>query len=109
MMATSQKGATMAQKDQRVDAYIQQQANFAKPILQHLRKLVHTACPDVQETMKWSHPHFDHKGMMCSMAAFKGHCAFGFWKGALIAPTKPEAMGQFGRITILKVLPADKA
>ncbi|HJX84219.1 MAG TPA: YdeI/OmpD-associated family protein [Candidatus Angelobacter sp.] len=97
----------MARKDPRIDAYIGNAANFAKPILKHLRALVHTGSPDVEETMKWSHPHFDYKGMMCGMAAFKQHCAFGFWKGALIAPTKPEAMGQFGRITRLSDLPKD--
>jgi uncharacterized protein YdeI (YjbR/CyaY-like superfamily) len=98
----------MPQTDARVDAYIEKSADFAKPILKHLRRLVHAACPDVQETMKWSHPHFDHKGVMCGMSAFKAHCAFGFWKGALIAPTTPDAMGQFGRITGLADLPADK-
>jgi hypothetical protein len=74
----------MSKKDPRVDAYIARSADFAKPILVHLRKLVHTACPDVQETMKWSFPHFDYKGMMCSMASFKSHCAFGFWKASLV-------------------------
>lgn len=97
----------MAWKDPRVDAYIGKAADFAKPILKHLRALVHAGCPDVEETMKWSHPHFDYKGIMCGMATFKQHCAFGFWKGALIAPTKPEAMGQFGRITRLDDLPKD--
>lgn len=97
----------MAGKDPRVDAYIGKAADFAKPILKHLRALVHSACPDVEETMKWSFPHFDYNGIMCSMAAFKQHCAFGFWKGALIASTKPEAMGQFGRITSVKDLPKD--
>ena len=70
----------MATKDPRIDAYIAKAANFAKPILKHLRKVVHTGCPEVEETMKWSMPHFDYKGMMCGMAAFKEHCAFGFWK-----------------------------
>src|ERR1700682_4792862 len=97
----------MAKKDPRIDAYIGNAADFAKPILKHLRALVHAGCPDVEETMKWSHPHFDYKGIMCGMATFKQHCAFGFWKGALIAPTKPEAMGQFGRITSLDDLPKD--
>jgi hypothetical protein len=66
--------------DPRVDAYIERSADFAKRILKHLRKLVHQAAPNIQETMKWSFPHFDQKGTVCSMAAFKEHCAFGFWK-----------------------------
>ena len=56
--------------DPRVDAYIDKSADFAKPILIHIRKLVHKACPDIQETMKWSFPHFDFKGTVCSMAGF---------------------------------------
>jgi uncharacterized protein YdeI (YjbR/CyaY-like superfamily) len=108
MMANSEGKTFMAKKDPRIDAYIGKAAGFAKPILKHLRALVHAGCPDVEETMKWSFPHFDYNGIMCSMVAFKQHCAFGFWKGALIASTKPEAMGQFGRITSLNDLPKDR-
>jgi hypothetical protein len=74
----------MGKRDPRVDAYIDKSAPFAKPILKHLRKIVHAGCPDVEETIKWQFPHFDYKGIMCGMAAFKNHCAFGFWKGSLI-------------------------
>ncbi len=105
----------MATKDKRVDAYIAKSADFAKPILTHLRELVHKACPEVEETMKWSFPHFDYKGMMCSMASFKQHCAFGFWKASLmkdktlVKNAKSEtAMGHLGKITSLKDLPSDK-
>ena len=103
----------MRSTDPRVDAYIDKSQDFAKPILNHLRKLVHQACPNVDETMKWSFPHFDYKGqMMCSMAAFKAHCAFNFWKQQLLEssafPAEKTAMGSFGRITSLKDLPDDK-
>ena len=100
----------MGKKDPRVDAYIAKSADFAKPILTHLRKLVHQACPDVVETMKWSAPHFDYKGMMCGIAAFKEHCAFGFWKAILVLGDgfERDSAGHFGRITSLDDLPADK-
>jgi uncharacterized protein YdeI (YjbR/CyaY-like superfamily) len=100
----------MGKKDPRVDAYIARSAPFAQPILRHLRKVVHTGCPDVEETIKWQFPHFDYKGMMCSMAAFKTHCAFGFWKAALILGSNrtKEAMGHFGRICSVADLPAEK-
>src|SRR5438132_2562056 len=90
-----------------VDAYIDKSQDFAKPILRHIRQLVHEACPDVVETKKWSFPHFDYKGMMCSMAAFKEHCAFGFWKAPLVLgdAAKREAMGHFGCLTTVKDLP----
>ena len=98
--------------DPRVDAYIEKSADFAKPILRHIRKLVHKACPDIRETMKWSFPHFDHKGTVCSMASFKQHCALGFWKQSLMEqdafPAEKTAMGSFGRITSVKDLPPDK-
>jgi uncharacterized protein YdeI (YjbR/CyaY-like superfamily) len=101
----------MAKKDPRVDAYIAKAADFAKPILTEIRAIVHDVCPNVEETMKWSFPHFDYKGMMCSMAAFKEHCAFGFWKASLILDgngRSDEAMGQFGRIAALSDLPSKK-
>jgi hypothetical protein len=103
----------MGSTDPRVEAYIQNAEPFARPILTHLRKVVQTACPDVTETMKWSFPHFDYRGMLCSMAAFKAHCTFGFWKASLLEgaemPRKDrEAMGQFGRITSIKDLPDPK-
>jgi uncharacterized protein YdeI (YjbR/CyaY-like superfamily) len=101
----------MAARDPRVDAYIDRSAEFARPILAHLREVVHAACPDVEETMKWNFPHFQYKGLLCSMAAFKEHCAFGFWKGALVLGDGGQAdaaMGQFGRITELADLPSKK-
>ncbi|MDB6147427.1 MAG: hypothetical protein JWO45_1091 [Spartobacteria bacterium] len=101
----------MGKKDPRVDAYIKESAAFAKPILKHLRKIVHVACPEVEETIKWQFPHFDYKGPMCGMAAFKAHCAFGFWKGELILGTKKDqesGMGQFGRISSLSDLPDEQ-
>jgi uncharacterized protein YdeI (YjbR/CyaY-like superfamily) len=102
----------MATKDPRIDAYIARSAPFAKPILKHLRKVVHAGCPQVTETIKWSMPHFDYKGMMCGMAAFKAHCAFGFWKGDLVLGRDKEeekpGMGTFGCIKSLADLPSEK-
>jgi hypothetical protein len=80
----------MAKKDPRVDAYIKKAQPFSRPILKHLRGLVHRGCPDVEETIKWNMPFFDRKGIVCFMAAFKGHCAFGFWKGELLFGKKPK-------------------
>ena len=101
----------MAKKDPRIDAYIAKAAPFAQPILRHVRKLVHAACPEVQETMKWRIPHFDYHGIMLGMAAFKEHCSIGFWKGELILGKRAGSdggMGHFGKITSLKDLPSDK-
>lgn len=112
-------------RDPRVDAYIEKSADFAKPILAHLREVVAEGCPDAVETLKWSAPSWEYKGLLCGMAAFKQHCTFGFWKHSLVvgedryasAETRAskggskadEAMGQFGRITKVADLPARKA
>jgi uncharacterized protein YdeI (YjbR/CyaY-like superfamily) len=105
----------MAQIDKRIDNYINKSASFAQPILLHLRSLVHKACPEVEETIKWGMPFFDYKGEgLCNMASFKQHCAFGFWKASLMKDTSlienakgETAMGHLGRITKLKDLPSD--
>jgi uncharacterized protein YdeI (YjbR/CyaY-like superfamily) len=103
--------------DFRTDDYIAKAQPFAQPILQHLRELVHKACAEVTETIKWGAPFFDYKGTMCMMAAFKNHAAFGFWKGKLLSDPKgvlnigegdKAAMGHFRTLKTLEDLPADK-
>ena len=100
----------MPDADPRVDAYIRASRPFAQPILRHLRALVHQACPDVSETIKWNFPHFVRGGVICSMAAFKEHCAFTLWNASEILgdAARDGAMGQFGRITGLSDLPDDE-
>jgi len=98
-------------KNPAVDAYIAKSADFAKPILKHLREVVHAAVPDVQEEMKWSTPTFTYKGILCGMAAFKEHCVLGFWKGSLLKDAKGNTLerdsNELGRITSLADLPSD--
>lgn len=105
----------MGKTDKRIDTYISKAEPFAQPILSYLRSLVHQACPEVEETIKWGFPHFNYKGMMCSMASFKKHCVFGFWKAALMSDrtliknAQSEAsMGHLGKITTLKDIPTDR-
>ena len=95
----------MSKKDPRIDAYIAKAADFAKPILIRIRKLVHAACPDVTETVKWNSPFFEHKGILICTPAFKKHCALIFWKGKLFLGKERE---KFRRITSLADLPSDK-
>lgn len=103
------------ENDQRVDAYIANAAPFAQPVLTHLRELVHTACPEVVETIKWGFPHFEYHGILVSMAAFKQHCAFTFWKGDLLRDphgvldkARTQSMGQMGKLMSLADLPSDE-
>lgn len=96
-----------------VDAYIARQQPFARPILTHLRAVVHAACPEVTEGIKWGMPCFEHHGLLANMAAFKAHAAFGFWKDKLLRDRQAglpapavAAMGSFGRLTSVRDLPA---
>jgi uncharacterized protein YdeI (YjbR/CyaY-like superfamily) len=102
----------MMKQDPRIDAYIDRQAEFAKPILKSLREAVHAACPDCEETLKWSSPSFMYKGqILAGMAAFKQHASFGFWRGSLVLDKDDKqmsGMGQFGRLTSLDDLPLRK-
>jgi len=100
----------MPKRDPRVDEYIANAPQFARPILAHVRAVVHRNCPDVEETLKWRMPTFLHHGMLCGMAAFKQHCTFGFWKHGLVVGDKSQndAMGQFGRMQSMADLPSDK-
>lgn len=99
----------MGKRDPRVDAYIAKSADFAKPILNYVRGVVHESCPPAEETIKWGFPHFMYEGILCAMAAFKGHCALILWKGSLIVGNGDrDAMGHLGRITKLSDLPAKK-
>ncbi|MEK6783265.1 MAG: YdeI/OmpD-associated family protein [Bacteroidota bacterium] len=105
----------MGNRNPKFDAYISRAPQFAQPILSHLREVVHQGCPEVKETIKWGFPHFEYKGILCSMAAFKQYCAFGFWKGSIMSDPKKvmtqvgrTSMGHFDRITSLSDLPLDK-
>ncbi len=100
--------------DPRVDEKIANAPAFARPILTHLRRLVHEGCPDTEETVKWGMPFFLHRGKsMCHMAAFKAHCVFGFWHPELekalaregFGEKSGEAAGLLGRITRKEDLP----
>ena len=98
----------MPRPDPRIDAYIAKAADFAKPILMHIRKTVHNACPGVEEDIKWGAPFFLIDGKnFANMAAFKQHAAFGFWKDVDL-PKADEAMGHFGRLTSVEDLPDDE-
>jgi len=103
------------QLNSKVDAYIEKAQPFARPILEHLRGLVHKGCPEVEETIKWSRPFFEYRGtILGNVAAFKEHCSFGFW-GEEIGAVLREAgvvqdggMGSLGRIASIKDLPSEK-
>ncbi|MGC4232388.1 MAG: YdeI/OmpD-associated family protein [Niabella sp.] len=103
----------------KVDDYISKAADFAQPILEHFRATVHNAAPGITESIKWGVPSFEYKNkIMCSLAAFKNHCAINFWSGSQITSLKPylapsaegaSDFGRIGNIKSLKDLPKDLA
>ncbi|TFF40810.1 DUF1801 domain-containing protein [Mucilaginibacter psychrotolerans] len=104
----------MEKYDSRVDAYIEKSADFAKPILKHLRELVHRASPEITETMKWSAPFFEYNGVLCFMMAFKQHAGFGFWKAdqlpdphQILHTEGGEAAGNIGKLFTVADIPED--
>ena len=101
----------MGTKDARIDGYIAAAQPFARPILTFIRKAVHAGCPGIEETLKWRHPAFMYKGILCGTAAFKEHVTFGFWKASAmngVGGKAADAAGQFGRITAVRDLPDRK-
>jgi uncharacterized protein YdeI (YjbR/CyaY-like superfamily) len=110
--AADKAGPDFGVGDPRIDTYIAKAPSFAQPILMRLRALVHQACPQVVETIKWSRPFFLYRGViLCNMSAFKEHCSFGFWNSGMTPLLKKggilsgDAMGSLGRITKLQDLP----
>jgi uncharacterized protein YdeI (YjbR/CyaY-like superfamily) len=100
----------------KVDAYAEKTEDFAKPVLAHLRALIHATCPEVIEGVKWGIPHFDYKGdTMCIFAAYKNHCSFTFYKDALMRDARlnanahvPAAKRFMGKLTGVADLPSDR-
>ena len=84
----------MPDESKQVDAYIAKQADFARPILEKLRKAVHKGCPNVEEVIKWGVPYFMYNGMLGGMAAFKKHVSFGFWRSKEL--DDPEGLFETG-------------
>lgn len=100
--------STAMTADPRIDAYIERQADFARPILDHIRAVVHAACSDAVEDVKWGMPTFLYRGkLMAGMAAFKRHAVMSLWHGGQLRgpDASAEAMGEFGRLTSIADLP----
>lgn len=100
-------------KNPAVDAYIAKSADFAQPILTRLRALMHKACPQIEETIKWGVPHFQYQGIVANMAAFRQHASFGFWKRKLMDdpagffPAAGDSSMGGRKIRAMSDLPAD--
>ena len=96
-----------------VSEYILNAEAFAQPMLIELRAIVHSFCPEVEETLKWSMPHFVYRGEnLCNMASFTQHCAFGFWLAAMMRDEygifqrrEQGGMGDLGKMRTMEDIP----
>lgn len=106
----------MKQTNPKIDTYIAKAADFAKPILFHLRELIHDACPEVDEEIKWALPHFSYKGAtLCTLGAYKAHISFSLFNAdQLKDPRMKESVkagkkfGYMDKIRTLSELPSEK-
>ena len=93
-------------RDPRIDEKIAQAADFARPILEHFRALVHKAVPEAEEAIKWGMPHFTYKGKnIAGMAAFKAHCAVIIHGEG--RQGENEGMGSYGKVASMDDLPPE--
>jgi uncharacterized protein YdeI (YjbR/CyaY-like superfamily) len=105
---------TMEKHNSKVDEYIEKSQDFAKPILNYIREIVHEFCPETEEAIKWKFPTFMYKNkILCSMVSFKQYCSMGFWlhdemKTLKNLETDVEKTNMFslGKITKLEDLPS---
>lgn len=71
---------TKTPASKKIDKYIKDAPEYAQPIMEKLRKVVHKGCPQAEEVIKWGCPYFMYQDkLFCGMAAFKKHVGFGFW------------------------------
>jgi uncharacterized protein YdeI (YjbR/CyaY-like superfamily) len=97
----------MAQLNSKVDEYIAKSEDFAKPILEYLRQIIHETCPDAAEDIKWGTPHYSYKDdHLCMIAGFKNHCSFSLYKAEFLKDKKiaesVKAGKKFGYMDKLK-------
>jgi uncharacterized protein YdeI (YjbR/CyaY-like superfamily) len=104
----------MEKYNPKVDEYIEKSQDFAKPILNYIREIVHEFCPETEEAIKWKFPTFMYKGkILCSMVSFKQYCSMGFWLHNdmqtlkdLDTDVEKTNMFSLGKITKLEDLPS---
>ncbi|GAB0155022.1 hypothetical protein CHRYSEOSP005_02820 [Chryseobacterium sp. Alg-005] len=98
----------------KVDEYIENSPDFAKPVLHYLRETIHEVCPDAEEAIKWKFPTFMYKGkILCSLTSFKQYCSMGFWLHGemkmikeLETNAEKSSMFSLGKITKMEDLPS---
>jgi hypothetical protein len=71
-----------AEASRRIDARIEELADWRGKMLARLRAVVKAADPDVVEEWKWNVPVWSHDGLICTGEAYKSVVKMTFAKGA---------------------------
>ena len=71
-----------AEASRRIDARIEELADWRGKMLARLRAIVKAADPDVVEEWKWNVPVWSHDGLICTGEAYKSVVKMTFARGA---------------------------
>jgi hypothetical protein len=87
-----------ASPSQLIGAKIAQTGGWRGEALTSLRRLIHEACPDVTETIKWRKPSnpsgvpvWEHAGILCTGETYKDYVKLTFMNGSAL----PDPSGLF--------------
>jgi uncharacterized protein YdhG (YjbR/CyaY superfamily) len=89
-----------------IDEYIAGFPEDIQAILQNLRRVIHKAAPEAQETISYSMPAFKQNGILVYFAAFKDHIGFFPTSSGISAFTKELASYNTAKGTVR--FPLDK-
>jgi hypothetical protein len=68
-----------------VDAYLETLPPWQRALCEELRDLIHTAIPDIEETVKRRvRPYFVHDGNVCGLLGTKDHVNLFLYDGAIV-------------------------
>jgi hypothetical protein len=74
-----------AQRDPRVDEYINRLPAWQRDVCQRLRQVIHAVDPDIEETIKRGvQPYFVLNGNVCALLAAKDHVNLFVYDGAIV-------------------------
>jgi uncharacterized protein YdhG (YjbR/CyaY superfamily) len=70
-----------ASKAKTVDQFVKEAPAEARPVLEHIRKIVKQAVPDVEETMGYGKPYYKYHGWMTGVTLYTKHLGVEIWGG----------------------------
>jgi len=105
----------MSQYNPKITEIIENAPEFERPVLKHLREIIHKACPEIEERISWSRPHYYYKGKgMLVTDALKERVTFGTWfeldvrNAPNLSKEAKDAIEPLGFLKSMDDLPSDK-